>query len=43
MSHAQVNAELNRLVGLKRVSEATVDELALRVERGDRWRRRLIG
>ncbi len=43
MSHAQVNAELNRLVGLRRVSEATVDELALRVERGDRWRRRLIG
>jgi hypothetical protein len=41
LSHAQVNAELNRLVGLKRVSEATIDELEDRVAKGDRWLRRV--
>jgi hypothetical protein len=30
MSHAQINAELNRLVGIQRVGAATVDELERR-------------
>jgi superfamily II DNA or RNA helicase len=30
MNHAQINAELNRLVGIQRVGEATVDELERR-------------
>lgn len=30
MSHAQINAELNRMVGIQRVGEASVDELGRR-------------
>jgi len=30
MTHAQINAELNRLVGVQRVGEATIDELERR-------------
>jgi superfamily II DNA or RNA helicase len=40
-SHAQVNAELNRLAGIRRVSEATVGELRERADAADRWLRRL--
>jgi superfamily II DNA or RNA helicase len=36
-THAQVNARLNRLVGLRRVDEATVDQLARRVAQAERW------
>jgi superfamily II DNA or RNA helicase len=37
MSHAQVNAELNRLAGLTRVTEATADQLETRLRHADRW------
>ena len=36
-THAQVNAELNRQVGLQRVTEATVVELETRLEQAARW------
>lgn len=36
-SHAQVNAELNRLSGITRVTEATVTQLRTRLEKGTRW------
>ena len=36
-SHAQVNAELNRLSGISRVTEATVTQLRSRLEKGTRW------
>jgi hypothetical protein len=41
LSHAQVNAELNRLSGLHRVSEATVEQLDRRRHQGERWLDRL--
>lgn len=36
-SHAKVNAELNRLTGLGRVTEATVGQLESRLAHGQRW------
>ncbi|HXH55763.1 DEAD/DEAH box helicase [Iamia sp.] len=36
-SHAQVNRELNRIAGVSRVTEATVSQLRLRLEKGTRW------
>jgi len=36
-SHAQVNAELNRQVGLRRIAEATVEQLETRLEQAERW------
>lgn len=41
MAHAPVNAELNRLVGLRRVTEATEAQLVQRLEAADRWIRKL--
>jgi superfamily II DNA or RNA helicase len=41
MTHAQVNAELNRLAGVRRIAEATVTELERRLQHADRWLRRL--
>ena len=41
LSHAQVNAELNRRVGLRRITEATVEQLERRREQADRWLRTL--
>jgi hypothetical protein len=38
-SHAEVNAELNRKVGVRRVSEATVRQLEQRAELARRWLR----
>ena len=38
-SHAQVNAELNRLAGITRVTEATVTQLRSRLDAGERWLR----
>jgi hypothetical protein len=32
-----VNAELNRLSGVRRVAEATVDQLRRRLTAGERW------
>ena len=40
MPHADVNAELNRRVGIKRITEATVDQLARRLEAAERWLRK---
>ena len=40
MSHPQVNAELNRLAGVKRVTEATAAQLKTRLDVGDRWLRK---
>lgn len=37
MAHADVNAELNRLVGIRRVTDATVAKLQERLEAADRW------
>jgi superfamily II DNA or RNA helicase len=37
MTHGRVNAELNRLSGVRRVSEATIAELERRLAAGDRW------
>jgi superfamily II DNA or RNA helicase len=37
LTHAQVNAELNRLSGVRRVSEATIDQLVRRLAAADTW------
>jgi hypothetical protein len=37
MTHAAVNGELNRVIGLKRISEATVDQLERRLEKAEQW------
>ena len=37
LSHAQVNGELNRLAGLRRVTEATIGQLEKRLDLGERW------
>jgi len=36
-THAQVNSRLNRLVGLKKIDEATVQQLAQRAKHAERW------
>ena len=41
LSHAQVNAELNRLSGVGKVSEATLEQLDLRRRHAERWLDRL--
>jgi superfamily II DNA or RNA helicase len=37
MGHAQVNGQLNRSVGLRRIDEATVDQLRQRAQQAERW------
>ncbi|HEX6421998.1 MAG TPA: DEAD/DEAH box helicase [Acidimicrobiales bacterium] len=37
MGHAQVNGRLNQLVGLRRIDEATVDQLRRRARQAERW------
>lgn len=37
MSHAKVNAELNRMAGVERVTQATVEQLERRLRRADAW------
>jgi superfamily II DNA or RNA helicase len=37
MTHAQVNAELNRMSAVRRVSEATIEQLERRLAAADRW------
>jgi superfamily II DNA or RNA helicase len=37
LSHAQINAELNRQVGLRRIAEATVGQLEERLKHAERW------
>ncbi|HEY8201244.1 MAG TPA: DEAD/DEAH box helicase, partial [Actinomycetota bacterium] len=39
LTHAKVNAELNRATGLRKVSEATVDQLEKRLARAETWLR----
>jgi superfamily II DNA or RNA helicase len=41
LSHAKVNAELNRLAGIERISEATAAQLEVRLERARTWLRSL--
>jgi hypothetical protein len=41
LSHAQVNARLNREVGLRRIVHATLGQLHERLEHADRWLARL--
>jgi len=40
-THAQVNSELNRLCGLRRVTEATAAQLQRRLEHAERWYQRI--
>ncbi|MDX6467328.1 MAG: hypothetical protein QOI27_2368, partial [Gaiellaceae bacterium] len=37
MTHARVNAELNRLSSVRRVSEATIEQLERRLASADKW------
>jgi superfamily II DNA or RNA helicase len=37
LTHGQVNAELNRLSGVRKVSEATIEQLERRIAVADRW------
>jgi hypothetical protein len=37
LSHAKVNAELNKRAGLARISQATVPELQKRLRAAERW------
>lgn len=41
LSHAQVNSELNRLSGVRRIAEATVEQLETRLRHAEGWLRRL--
>jgi len=41
MDHRQVNAELNRLSGVRKVTEATHEQLQRRLDEANRWLRRL--
>lgn len=42
-THAQVNAELNRMVGVQRIGEATLEQLERRREQAHRWLSRISG
>ncbi|MCC6830268.1 MAG: DEAD/DEAH box helicase family protein [Thermoleophilia bacterium] len=42
-THAQVNSELNRLVGVQRIGEATLEQLERRREQAHRWLARISG
>jgi hypothetical protein len=37
LTHAQVNGELNRLAGVQRVNDATIEQLRRRLDLGERW------
>ena len=39
-SHPQVNAELNRLAGIRKISEATLEQLERRLDDGRKWLKR---
>ncbi len=43
MTHAGVNAELNRGMGLMKISEATVEQLQRRLDKADQWLRQASG
>jgi superfamily II DNA or RNA helicase len=40
MTHAEVNAELNRRTGIRRITEATQDQLERRIQVAETWLRR---
>jgi len=42
-THAGVNAELNRVMGLNKISEATVEQLQRRLDKADQWLRQASG
>ena len=37
LGHAQINGQLNRLVGLRRIDEATVEQLRRRARQAESW------
>src|SRR3546814_16303326 len=37
LSHREVNGRLNRLAGVTRITEATLDQLRKRADQADRW------
>jgi hypothetical protein len=39
--HAEVNGELNRRVGIKRITEATVAQLERRLDVANKWLKKL--
>jgi len=43
MTNAGVNAELNRVIGLRKVSEATLEQLQRRLDKADQWLRQASG
>ncbi len=43
MTHAGVNAELNRVMGLTKISQATVEQLQRRLDKADQWLRQASG
>jgi superfamily II DNA or RNA helicase len=43
LTHAGVNAELNRITGVKKISEATVEQLQRRLDKADAWLRQASG
>jgi len=43
LSHAQINAELNRVAGLRRITEATGDQLERRLRHAEGWLARTSG
>ena len=40
LGHAEVNAELNRQVGIRRITEATLDQLEARLAAAEKWLRK---
>lgn len=42
-THAQVNGQLNRMVGIRSINDATVEQLQARLATADRWYERLRG
>jgi len=42
-THAQVNGQLNRLIGIRSINDATVEQLQARLAAADRWYERLRG
>ena len=43
MGHGKVNAEMNRLAGVAKVSSATTDQLERRLRYAESWLRRVRG
>jgi len=43
LTHAGVNAELNRITGLNKISEATVEQLQRRLDKAEVWLRQASG